>query len=89
MALKIDNEKLEKTLDNDLNSKPNSKEECDCGDECKSSKEEIGYHKGSLSTLVAERNELVKMVINVEAIMKSHIKRLEELGIKIQAEERK
>ena len=46
--------------------------------------EEIGFHKGALNTLVAERNELFKMIQNVEAIMQAHMKRLEELGVKIQ-----
>ena len=45
--------------------------------------EETGFHKGALNTLAAERSELVKMVGNVEAIMQAHIKRLEELGVKI------
>jgi len=45
--------------------------------------EEIGFHKGALNTLVAERNELVKMIANVEAIMQAHLKRLKELGVKI------
>ena len=48
-----------------------------------SKEEEIGFHKGALNTLAAERNELVKMVGNVEAIMQAHMKRLEELGVKI------
>jgi argininosuccinate synthase len=48
-----------------------------------SKEEEIGFHKGALNTLVAERNELVKMVGNVEAIMQAHMKRLEELGVKL------
>ena len=48
--------------------------------------EEIGYHKGALNTLVGERNELFKMIQNVEAFMQMHIKRLEELGVKIQTE---
>jgi len=47
-----------------------------------SPEEEIGFHKGALNTLMAERNELVKMVGNVEAIMQAHVKRLEELGVK-------
>ena len=46
-----------------------------------SSEEETGFHKGALNTLAAERNELVKMVGNVEAIMQAHIKRLKELGV--------
>ena len=48
-----------------------------------SKEEEIGIHKGALSTLSNERNELIKMIQNVEIIMQAHLKRLEELGIKI------
>jgi argininosuccinate synthase len=48
-----------------------------------SKEEEIGFHKGVLDTLSKERMELFKMLQNVEAIMGAHIKRLEELGIKI------
>jgi len=46
-----------------------------------SPEEEKGFHKGALNTLVAERNELAKMIGNVEAIMQAHIKRLKELGV--------
>jgi len=46
--------------------------------------EEIGFHKGSLNTLVNERNELFKMLQMVESIMQAHIKRLGELGVKIE-----
>ena len=45
-----------------------------------SKEEEVGFHKGALNTLVAERNELVKMVGNVEAIAAAHVKRLETLS---------
>ncbi len=48
-----------------------------------SQEQEIGFHKGALNTLVAERTELVKMVGNIEAIMQAHIKRLKELGVDI------
>jgi len=48
-----------------------------------SEEQEAGFHKGALNTLVAERNELVKMVGNVEAIMQAHISRLKELGVDI------
>ena len=48
-----------------------------------SREEEIGYHKGAISTLVNERNELIKMAQIVEQIMQAHMKRLEELGVKI------
>ena len=49
-----------------------------------SQEEEVGFHKGSLNTLVNERNELFKMLQMVESIMQAHIKRLEELGVKIE-----
>ena len=45
---------------------------------------EIGFHQGAITTLVNERNELLKMASNVEAIVQAHIKRLEELGVKVQ-----
>ena len=45
---------------------------------------EIGFHQGALSTLANERNELFKMIQNIESIMQAHLKRLEELGVKIE-----
>ncbi len=50
---------------------------------------EIGFHQGALNTLVAERNELFKMIQNVERVMQAHLKRLEELGVKIPKVEEK
>ncbi len=49
--------------------------------------EEIGIHKGSLNTLMAERAELIKMIANVEAIMQAHIARLKELGVEIKVQQ--
>ena len=54
-----------------------------------SKEEEIGFHKGALNTLLAERNEIIKMVANVEAIMQAHLKRLQELGVKIEIQKPK
>lgn len=48
-----------------------------------SKEEEIGYHKGSVNTLANERNELLRMVQVVESLIQAHLKRLEELGVKI------
>lgn len=45
--------------------------------------EEIGYHKGSLNTLVNERNELIRMINVVDSLIQAHVKRLEELGVKV------
>ncbi|PJE81343.1 hypothetical protein COU58_02985 [Candidatus Pacearchaeota archaeon CG10_big_fil_rev_8_21_14_0_10_32_42] len=68
--VKIDKDQLEKALTKD---------------EPKLSKEEeIGYHKGAVTTLINERNELIKMAQVVEQIMQVHVKRLEEIGVKIQ-----
>jgi hypothetical protein len=50
---------------------------------------EIGFHQGALNTLVNERNELFRMIQQTEHVMQVHIKRLEELGIKIKTGEKK
>ena len=50
---------------------------------------EIGFHQGALNTLINERNELVRMIQQVESVMQAHMKRLEEMGIKIRTEEKK
>ncbi len=69
--VKVDKENLEKAFD---------KKEA-----IKMPKEtEIGFHQGALNTLVNERNELFKMIQNIESIMQAHLKRLEELGVKVQ-----
>lgn len=77
MENNINNDNLEKALNSSS------------GNQSKMSKEEeIGYHKGALSTLTNERNELVKMVQVVEQIMQAHIQRLQELGVNIQSKEK-
>ena len=53
------------------------------GAESMSKDEEIGYHKGAITTLANERNEMVRIIQTVEAIINAHLKRLEELGVKI------
>jgi hypothetical protein len=49
--------------------------------------EETGIHKGAINTLLAERNELLKMLSNVEVIMQAHISRLKELGVEIEVKQ--
>jgi translation elongation factor EF-1beta len=74
--MEINKDKLEKAI----SSKKKDKVEGP-----KLSKEaEIGFHQGALSTLAAERIELLRMVQNVEKIMQMHLKRLEEMGIKFE-----
>lgn len=49
---------------------------------------EIGFHQGALNTLVNERNEMIRMIQQIESVMQAHIKRLEELGVKIRTEKK-
>lgn len=51
--------------------------------------EQIGFHKGSLSTLAKEREELAKMLNVVEQLMQMHIKSLKELGVDLVAQAKK
>jgi hypothetical protein len=48
--------------------------------------EQIGFHKGSLSTLAKEREEMIKILGIVEQLMQMHIKSLKELGIDLEAQ---
>lgn len=55
------------------------------GREITASKEEqIGFHKGSLSTLAKEREELVKIVSIVEQLMHVHVEALKNLGVDLE-----
>jgi hypothetical protein len=88
MKINSKKEDLEKALGS-LEKKP-KKEAKELKKEGKVSKEEeIGFHKGALNTLIAERNELIKMIANVETIMAMHLKRLKDLGVKIEFKEPK
>jgi hypothetical protein len=48
--------------------------------------EQIGFHKGSLSTLAKERQELVRIVQVVEQLMQMHIAALKEQGVDLEKE---
>ena len=50
--------------------------------------ETIGFHKGALSTLVKERQELLRLINIVEQLMQLHAKALKELGVDIEKEEK-
>ncbi|MEM2954375.1 MAG: hypothetical protein QW625_00255 [Candidatus Nanoarchaeia archaeon] len=45
--------------------------------------EEIGFHKGAISTLIKERQELVRLVGIVDTLIKAHVDALQKLGIDI------
>jgi len=46
--------------------------------------ERIGFHKGALSTLAKEREEMLKILNIVEQLMQAHIKALKELGVDLE-----
>ena len=48
--------------------------------------EQIGFHKGSLTTLAKEREELVRLVAITEQLMQMHLKGLKELGVDLEKE---
>ena len=53
-------------------------------------KEEIiGFHKGAISTLIKERQELARMVAVVDQLLSMHLKALKDLGVDIAAEANK
>jgi hypothetical protein len=43
--------------------------------------EQIGFHKGSLSTLAKERAELSRILQIIEQLMQMHVAALTELGV--------
>jgi len=45
--------------------------------------EEIGFHKGAISTLIKERQEIAKMLSIVDALLKAHVEALKKLGVDV------
>ena len=43
--------------------------------------EQIGFHKGALTTLAKEREEMLRILQIVEQLMQMHIKSLNDLGV--------
>ena len=48
--------------------------------------EQVGFHKGSLSTLAKERQELARIIQIVEQLMQMHLAALKELGVDLEKE---
>ena len=46
--------------------------------------EQVGFHKGALTTLAKEREEMMKILSIVEQLMQMHIKSLSDLGVDLQ-----
>ena len=51
--------------------------------------EQVGFHKGSLTTLAKERQEMARILGVVEQLMQMHIKALKDLGVDLEAEAKK
>ena len=48
--------------------------------------EQIGFHKGSIATLVKEREELARLLQIVNSLIQAHVKALKGLGIDLEKE---
>ena len=46
--------------------------------------EQIGFHKGALTTLAKEREEMLRILQIVEQLMQMHIKSLKDLGVDLE-----
>ena len=55
----------------------------------KSNEEQVGFHKGAVTTLAKERQELSRILTIVEQLMTMHVKSLKDLGIDLEAEAKK
>jgi hypothetical protein len=53
------------------------------------SPEQVGFHKGALTTLAKERQELGRLLAIVEQLMQMHVKALKDMGIDLEAEAKK
>jgi len=51
--------------------------------------EQIGFHKGALTTLAKEREEMMRILNIVEQLMQMHIKALKEQGVDLEEEAKK
>ena len=51
--------------------------------------EQIGFHKGALTTLAKERQEMLRILQIVEQLMQAHIKGLKDLGVDLEQEAQK
>ena len=48
--------------------------------------EQIGFHKGALSTLSKERSEMARILQIVEQLMQMHVAALNDLGVDLRKE---
>lgn len=48
--------------------------------------EQIGFHKGSLTTLIKEKQELERILQIVNTLVQAHVKALKDLGVDLEKE---
>ncbi len=48
--------------------------------------EQLGFHKGSIATLVKEREELARLLQIVNSLIQAHVKSLKDLGLDLEKE---
>jgi len=48
--------------------------------------EQIGFHKGALTTLAKERQEMMRILQIVEQLMQAHLKALKDMGVDLEQE---
>jgi len=48
--------------------------------------EKVGFHKGALSTLMKEREEMAKILSIVEQLIQMHVGELKKLGVDLVAQ---
>jgi hypothetical protein len=51
--------------------------------------EQVGFHKGALTTLAKERQELTRILAIVEQLMQMHLKALGDMGVDLAKEAKK
>ena len=51
--------------------------------------EQIGFHKGALTTLSKERQEFIKMINIIDSLIQAHVNALKDLGVDLQKEAKK
>ena len=68
--------------------KNNKKPTNEAKDDLKSAsrEEQAGFHKGALSTLAKERQELARILQIVEQLMQLHLAALKDLGVDLEKE---
>jgi len=51
--------------------------------------EQVGFHKGALTTLAKEREEFMRILTIVEQLMQMHLKALKDMGVDLEQEAKK